>query len=103
MRIQTITPTYRQVGRLVRFTVRVSSKCLRQRVNLLKLCVEGTANLIIHMLSVDPKWVHPLPMNVPTLVPRSGGVTVTLIDANHCRILFIIFCEFNAYNPSFLF
>ena len=90
MRIQTITPIYRQVGRPVRFTVQVSSECLRQVVGL-KLCVEGTANLIIHMLSVDPKWVHPLPMNVPTLVPRSGGVTVTLIDANHCRILFITF------------
>ncbi|KAH9988396.1 DRMBL-domain-containing protein [Russula vinacea] len=38
-------------------------------------CSEGTANLIIHMLSVDPKWVHPLPMNVPTLVPDR---------ANHC-------------------
>ena len=49
------------------------------------------------MLSVDPRWVHPLPMNVPTLVPQSGGVTVTLIEANHCRILFIIFCESNAY------
>ncbi|KAH9008835.1 DRMBL-domain-containing protein [Lactarius hengduanensis] len=46
-------------------------------------CSEGTANLIIHMLSVDPKWVHPLPMDVPTMVPNSGGVTVTLIEANH--------------------
>jgi hypothetical protein len=100
-RIQTITPIYRQVGRLVRFTARVSSECLRQvSVLILKLCVEVTANLIIHMLSVDPKWVHPLPMNVPTLVPESGGVTVTLIEANHCRILFIIFCESNAYKFS---
>ncbi len=64
---------------------------------ILKLWVEGTANLITHMLSVDPKWVHPLPMNVPTLVPKSGGVTVTLIDANHCRILFTILWESNAY------
>ncbi|KAN0129821.1 DNA repair metallo-beta-lactamase domain containing protein [Lactarius tabidus] len=47
-------------------------------------CSEGTANLIIHMLSVDSKWVHPLPMDVPTLIPESGGVTVTLIEANHC-------------------
>ncbi|KAF8262628.1 DNA repair metallo-beta-lactamase-domain-containing protein [Lactarius quietus] len=47
-------------------------------------CSEGTANLIIHMLSVDPKWVHPLPMDVPTMVPESGGVAVTLIEANHC-------------------
>lgn len=36
------------------------------------------------MLSVDSKWVHPLPMDVPTIVPDSGGVTVTLIEANHC-------------------
>ena len=68
---------------------------------ILRPCVEDTANLIIHMLSVDPKWVHPLPMNVPTLVPGSGGVTVTLIDANHCKILFIIFCESNADNSFF--
>ncbi|THH29779.1 hypothetical protein EUX98_g4415 [Antrodiella citrinella] len=47
-------------------------------------CSEGTANLIIHMLAVDPKWVHPLPMDVPTLIPDTGGVHVTLIEANHC-------------------
>lgn len=47
-------------------------------------CSADTANLIIHMLSVDSKWVHPLPMDVPTIVPDSGGVTVTLIEANHC-------------------
>ncbi|KAG1850713.1 DRMBL-domain-containing protein [Suillus subluteus] len=47
-------------------------------------CSGDTANLIIHMLSVDPKWVHPLPMDAPTIVPDSGGVTVTLIEANHC-------------------
>ncbi|KAI0628033.1 DRMBL-domain-containing protein, partial [Trametes polyzona] len=47
-------------------------------------CSQGTANLIIHMLNVDPKWVHPLPMDVPTIIPNSGGVQVTLIEANHC-------------------
>ncbi|KAH8075871.1 DRMBL-domain-containing protein [Cristinia sonorae] len=47
-------------------------------------CSEGTANLIIHMLAVDPKWVHPLPMDIPTLIPDTGGVHVTLIEANHC-------------------
>ena len=36
------------------------------------------------MLAVDPKWVHPLPMDVPTLIPDTGGVHVTLIEANHC-------------------
>ncbi|KAI0286113.1 DRMBL-domain-containing protein [Russula aff. rugulosa BPL654] len=56
-------------------------------------CSEDTANLIIHMLSVDPKWVHPFPMNVPTLVPGSGGVTVTLIDANHCPGSSLFFFE----------
>ncbi|KAJ7173743.1 DNA cross-link repair protein pso2/snm1 [Mycena filopes] len=47
-------------------------------------CSEGTANLIIHMLSVDKKWVHPLPMDVATVIPKTGGVHVTLIEANHC-------------------
>ncbi|KAJ7105479.1 DNA cross-link repair protein pso2/snm1 [Mycena crocata] len=47
-------------------------------------CSEGTANLIIHILSVDKKWVHPLPMNVSTVIPNTGGVHVTLIEANHC-------------------
>ncbi|KAF7309001.1 DNA cross-link repair protein PSO2/SNM1 [Mycena kentingensis (nom. inval.)] len=47
-------------------------------------CSQETADLIIHILSVDKKWVHPLPMDVPTLVPDSGGVHVTLISANHC-------------------
>lgn len=47
-------------------------------------CSHGTANLIIHMLKVDPKWVHPLPMDVATVIPNTGGVEVTLIEANHC-------------------
>ncbi|KAF9461242.1 DNA repair metallo-beta-lactamase-domain-containing protein [Collybia nuda] len=47
-------------------------------------CSEGTANLIIHMLSVDRQWVHPLPMDTPTVVPNTKGVRVTLIEANHC-------------------
>ncbi|KII87489.1 hypothetical protein PLICRDRAFT_93233 [Plicaturopsis crispa FD-325 SS-3] len=47
-------------------------------------CSQGTANLIIHMLKVDPKWVHPLPMDVPSVIPNTGGVRVTLIEANHC-------------------
>ncbi|KAJ3536521.1 hypothetical protein NMY22_g6007 [Coprinellus aureogranulatus] len=47
-------------------------------------CSEGTANLIVHMLSVDKKWVKPLPMDTPVTIPDSGGVQVTLIEANHC-------------------
>ncbi|KIJ61948.1 hypothetical protein HYDPIDRAFT_176722 [Hydnomerulius pinastri MD-312] len=56
-------------------------------------CSEDTANLIIHMLSVDRKWVHPIPMNVPTVVPNTGGVMVTLIEANHCPGSCLFFFE----------
>jgi len=47
-------------------------------------CSQTTANLVIHMLSVDPKWVHPLPMDAETELSDTGGVKVTLIEANHC-------------------
>jgi hypothetical protein len=52
---------------------------------------ESTANLIIHMLSVDPKWVCPLPMDVASVIPNTGGVKVTPIEANHCK----------SFSPSF--
>lgn len=51
-------------------------------------CSEGTANLIVHMLGVDRKWVHALPMDIATIIPNTGGVTVTLIEANHCEFDF---------------
>ncbi|WVR08003.1 hypothetical protein IAU60_005047 [Kwoniella sp. DSM 27419] len=47
-------------------------------------CSETTANLIVHMLGVEPKWVHGLPDNVPFVMPNTGGVTVMPIEANHC-------------------
>ncbi|KAJ4473609.1 DNA cross-link repair protein pso2/snm1 [Lentinula aciculospora] len=56
-------------------------------------CSEGTANLIKHMLRVDPNWVHPLPMDVPTEIPNTGGVRVTLIEANHCPGSCLFFVE----------
>ena len=37
------------------------------------------------MLDVDARWVHPLPIDTPTVVPDTGGVEVTLIPANHCK------------------
>ena len=52
---------------------------------------EDTANLIIHMLSVDPKWVHPLALDIPSEIPNTGGVCVTLIEANHCIFTFCVF------------
>ncbi|KAF4593193.1 hypothetical protein EYR38_008905 [Pleurotus pulmonarius] len=55
--------------------------------------LEGTANLIIHMLSVDRKWVHPLPMDTPVVIPNTGGVSVTLIEANHCPGSCLFFFE----------
>ncbi|KAH7327710.1 DRMBL-domain-containing protein [Rhizoctonia solani] len=47
-------------------------------------CSLTTGNLIKHMLRVDPKWVKPLPDNQAIEIPDTGGVKVTLIDANHC-------------------
>ena len=56
-------------------------------------CSTKTANLIIHMLNVDKEWVRPLPMDTPTIIPDSNGVTVTLIDANHCPGSCLFFFE----------
>ncbi|GAC92725.1 hypothetical protein PHSY_000280 [Pseudozyma hubeiensis SY62] len=47
-------------------------------------CSLTSANLCRTHLGVDPQWLRPLPMEVPVLVPDSGGVTVTCIEANHC-------------------
>ncbi|KZV96408.1 DRMBL-domain-containing protein [Exidia glandulosa HHB12029] len=47
-------------------------------------CSETTGNLIVHLLGVDRKWVHPLPQDIPTVIPDTGGVEVTVIEANHC-------------------
>ncbi|CAE6364900.1 unnamed protein product [Rhizoctonia solani] len=47
-------------------------------------CSLTTGNLIKHMLRVDPQWVKPLPDNQAIEIPDTGGVRVTLIDANHC-------------------
>ncbi|KAG8966809.1 hypothetical protein FRC03_011332 [Tulasnella sp. 419] len=47
-------------------------------------CSVTTANLIKHMLKVDARWINPLPFDTPTILPDTGGVEVTLIEANHC-------------------
>ncbi|GMK55095.1 hypothetical protein CspeluHIS016_0201510 [Cutaneotrichosporon spelunceum] len=47
-------------------------------------CSETTANLVVLMLGVEPQWVHGIPDNEPFIIPNTGGVTVTLIEANHC-------------------
>lgn len=90
MRTLTITQTCPQIGRRDRYIAQV---CLcfflvaRPAVQWSGSSPEGTAKLIIHMLSVDPKWVHPLPIDTRITIPDSGGVTVTLIEANHCGYL----------------
>ncbi|KAH0836541.1 DNA cross-link repair protein pso2/snm1 [Lanmaoa asiatica] len=56
-------------------------------------CSEETAKLIIHMLTVDPSWIHPLPLDTPTIIPDTGGVSVTLIEANHCPGSCLFFFE----------
>ncbi|KAH8108880.1 DRMBL-domain-containing protein [Phellopilus nigrolimitatus] len=56
-------------------------------------CSETTANLVVHMLSVDRKWVRPLSMDTPTEIPDTGGVKVTLIEANHCPGSCLFFFE----------
>ncbi|WFD40377.1 DNA cross-link repair protein PSO2/SNM1 [Malassezia japonica] len=47
-------------------------------------CSAITARLVRCKLHVDEKWLRPLPMDTPTLLPDTGGVHVTCIDANHC-------------------
>ncbi|KAF8449161.1 DRMBL-domain-containing protein [Boletus edulis BED1] len=56
-------------------------------------CSEETAKLITHMLAVDPSWVHPLPLDTPTIIPDTGRVSVTLIEANHCPGSSLFFFE----------
>jgi DNA cross-link repair 1A protein len=45
------------------------------------------------MLNVDKKWVRQLPMDTPTLIPDTNGVTATLIEANHCPGSCLFFFE----------
>jgi DNA cross-link repair 1A protein len=61
--------------------------------NSANVSAEETANLIIHMLAVDPRWIHPLPLDTPTMIPDTRGVSVTLIEANHCPGSCLFFFE----------
>ncbi len=55
-------------------------------------CSVPTANLVHSQLGVPKKYIHPLPMDTPTIIAASTGpnhnnhraVTVTLLNANHC-------------------
>ncbi|RJE19525.1 repair protein PSO2 SNM1 [Aspergillus sclerotialis] len=47
-------------------------------------CSKVTGNLVRQQLKVDPKWVVDLEFEKTVEVPNTGGVQVTLIEANHC-------------------
>ncbi|KAK6000137.1 hypothetical protein QM012_004125 [Aureobasidium pullulans] len=47
-------------------------------------CSKVTANLVKQQLRVSPEYVIALDWEVPTEVPGTPGVTVTMISANHC-------------------
>eukprot|EP00579_Thalassiosira_antarctica_P031049 CAMPEP_0202032200 /NCGR_PEP_ID=MMETSP0905-20130828/65400_1 /ASSEMBLY_ACC=CAM_ASM_000554 /TAXON_ID=420261 /ORGANISM="Thalassiosira antarctica, Strain CCMP982" /LENGTH=983 /DNA_ID=CAMNT_0048596055 /DNA_START=87 /DNA_END=3037 /DNA_ORIENTATION=+ len=48
-------------------------------------CSLSTANLVHQQLGVDKRYLHPLPMNTPTVIAsKDKPVTVTLLNANHC-------------------
>lgn len=47
-------------------------------------CSQTTANLVRSSLYVNEMHICPIPMNTPTVIPKTGGVRVTLLDANHC-------------------
>jgi len=48
-------------------------------------CSLPTANLVHQQLGVDKRYLHPIPINTPTVIASKGKpVTVTLLNANHC-------------------
>ncbi|XP_073326983.1 5' exonuclease Apollo [Pagrus major] len=68
-------------------------------------CSPTTANLLRLKLQVKEQWIHPLELGDPYLLPLDDigkeGLTVTLIDANHCpgAVMFL----FEAYFGSILY
>lgn len=47
-------------------------------------CSKVTGNLVRQQLRVDPRWVVDLEWEIKTEVPKTEGVFVTMISANHC-------------------
>ncbi|KAE8354196.1 cytochrome P450-domain-containing protein [Aspergillus coremiiformis] len=47
-------------------------------------CSKATGNLVRQQLKVNPRWLIDLEFEKTTEVPSTGGVQVTLIEANHC-------------------
>ncbi|KAL2817171.1 DNA repair metallo-beta-lactamase-domain-containing protein [Aspergillus granulosus] len=63
-------------------------------------CSKATANLVRQQLKVDPKWLVELEFETKTEVPNTGGVQVTMIEANHCPGSAIFLFEKVSSGPS---
>ncbi|KDN52108.1 hypothetical protein K437DRAFT_232964 [Tilletiaria anomala UBC 951] len=47
-------------------------------------CTRTTANMMRLRVGVAEQYIKVLDLETPTLIPDTGGITVTCIDANHC-------------------
>ncbi|CAG8624681.1 2293_t:CDS:2 [Funneliformis caledonium] len=47
-------------------------------------CSTVTGNLVVQQLKVARHFIRKLPMNEEVCIDNNNGITVTLIDANHC-------------------
>ncbi|KAJ0427142.1 DNA repair metallo-beta-lactamase-domain-containing protein [Aspergillus carlsbadensis] len=63
-------------------------------------CSKATANLVRQQLKVDPKWLVDLEFEKKTEVPDTGGVQVTMMEANHCPGSSIFLFEKVSSGPS---
>ncbi|KAL2843327.1 DNA repair metallo-beta-lactamase-domain-containing protein [Aspergillus pseudoustus] len=63
-------------------------------------CSKATANLVRQQLKVDPKWLVDLEFEKKTEVPDTGGVQVTMMEANHCPGSSIFLFEKVSTGPS---
>ena len=73
---------------------------LRKKFNQKLYCSQITANLVKLRIGVDDEYIVPLPLNSPIDVQ---GITVTLIDANHCpgSVVFIFKVPASKINKTF--
>ncbi|KAL3467298.1 DNA repair metallo-beta-lactamase-domain-containing protein [Aspergillus heterothallicus] len=63
-------------------------------------CSKATANLVRQQLKVDSKWLVDLDFEKRTEVPNTGGVQVTMLEANHCPGSSIFLFEKVSSGPS---
>jgi DNA cross-link repair 1A protein len=62
-------------------------------------CSLSTANLVHEQLRVKKEYLHPIPINTPTVLESRGkAVTITLLDANHCPGAVMMLFQVNGRN-----